>query len=428
MRCLIGLLGVLGILGFVGPAQAAPDILTYRYQHHLFALRPSALPGWRSLREVWMADGREIVPPPAFRVDGDAPPPLPTGVSVIRKNGWNTAAIRETLRQRIGAFLHRDAGRVTVHRTGSGDITFDGVGLTGREVNLELLAGLTVSALEQNVSEVLVPVIETQPEITVTDPSLAELGIKEVITIGESDYSNSPRNRLHNIAVGLNKFNGHLIQPDEVFSFVKVLGPVDGSTGYLKELVIKGDRTVPDYGGGLCQVGTTAYRGVWEYGFPIVQRQNHSYTVSHYFPYGTDATVYPPFIDMKFRNDLKSGLLIQTYQQGDFAYFIYYGTRDGRSTELYGPYTWDKTEPPPDRTEETTDLPPGERKKLNERIPGLKAIWHRIVRTSTGAEIGEPVFSSYEARPLFYQLGVERLPESEPTVEEVNQAEPPRAF
>jgi len=139
---------------------------------------------------------------------------------------------------------------------------------------------------------------------------------------------------------------------------------VDGSTGYLKELVIKGDRTVPDYGGGLCQVGTTAYRGVWEYGFPILERRNHSYTVSHYAPVGTDATIYPGAVDMRFKNDSPGALLIQTYQKDNQAYFIYYGTQDSRTVELAGPYTWDHVAPPPDRFEFTTDIPPGTKKKL----------------------------------------------------------------
>jgi vancomycin resistance protein YoaR len=253
-------------------------------------------------------------------------------------------------------------------------------------------------------------VIETQPTVTVTDPELRAAGIKEIVTIGESEFSNSPANRRHNIATGLAKFNGHLIPKDTVFSFDETLGPVDGSTGYLKELVIKGDQTVPDYGGGLCQVSSTAYRGVWEYGFPITQRRNHSYSVNHYAPYGTDATVYPPNVDIKFKNDSPGALLMQTYAKGDLAFFVYYGTHDARESDVLGPYVWDRVPPPPDRTEYTTDLAPGEKKKVGERVPGLKAAWYRIVKSPDGTEKMEPVFSNYQARPLYYLVGVESLP------------------
>jgi vancomycin resistance protein YoaR len=40
---------------------------------------------------------------------------------------------------------------------------------------------------------------------------------------------------------------------------VKTLGEVDAANGYLPELVIKENKTIPEYGGGLCQVGTTVF-------------------------------------------------------------------------------------------------------------------------------------------------------------------------
>ena len=118
-----------------------------------------------------------------------------------------------------------------------------------------------------------------------------------------------------------------------------------------------GEHTLPEYGGGLCQVSTTAYRGVWEYGFPITGRRNHSFAVSYYAPHGTDATIYPPHTDMKFLNDSPGALLLQTYHENDRAYFIYYGTKDDRTAEVIGPYTWDFRPPPPDRTDYTTEDP-----------------------------------------------------------------------
>lgn len=431
-----GFLGCAGVLGFFPRAEAAQP-LTYRHRHFLFTLAPGSFAGWRGPQEVWTYRGRPIDPLPEWLVDGDVLPPLPAGVARTQRAGWNRQAIRRTLEERIASMLRRPAGSVTIGRslTGTGAVTFDGVGLTGRELDLDAATDLTIAALERSVTDIVLPVIETQPDIVVTDPELAASGIKEVVTIGESDFSNSPANRRHNIAVGLRRFNGAIVPEGSVFSFNNILGPVDGSTGYKKELIIKGDRTVPDYGGGLCQVGTTAYRGVWEYGFPIIARKNHSYTVSHYFPQGTDATIFPGAVDLQFRNDSPGAILIQTHFEGDLASFIYYGTRDARVAEIVGPYIWDRIAPPPDRQEPTTEIPPGTTKKLNERIPGLKALWVRITRTATGAELVEPVYSAYEARPLFHQVGVERLPETtdantqrEPTLEEINQPFPPRVF
>lgn len=425
------------MLGCLQPQTAhALEPLTFRYRHFLFKIDPDAHPAWHQNAEAWFYREQPIAPIPALRVDGDDVPGLPDGVTRAAAPAWDPVAIRATIEREISPSLARDPGAVTIKRAASGAITFDGVGLPGRQVDGAIAASLAVEALENGVTEVELPIMETQPRITVEDPSLAAQGIQEVVTVGESDFSNSPANRRHNIAAGLSKFNGHLIARGATFSFDTVLGRVDGTTGYLKELVIKGARTEPDYGGGLCQVSTTAYRGAWEYGFPIVARQNHSYAVGHYGPQGTDATVYPPNPDMRFVNDSPGALVMQTYAKDDKAYFIYYGTRDARQSDVFGPFIWDRTTPPPDRTELTTDLPPGVKKKLGERIPGMKAAWFRTLVSATGAVKVEPVFSDYQARPLFYQVGVAALPGTDgllpdgtsPPPTDIDTAEPPRTF
>lgn len=394
-------------------AHAASPSLTYRYRHFLFTVRPAS--SWRTTERQWTYLGRPFVPPQELLVDGDDIPPLPPGVLVTGKDGWNRGVIRDALAAQIAQQLHRDAGSVVISRSASGGIVFDGVGLTGRDVDLEKATTLTVTALENGVTDIVLPVIEIQPHIQVNDPKLLKQGIKEVVTVGESDFSNSPQNRLHNIATGLGKFNGVVIPQNAVFSFDQTLGRVDGTTGYLKELVIKGDKTMPDYGGGLCQVSTTAYRGVWEYGFPIVQRINHSYMVSHYSPQGTDATVYPPNVDMKFQNDSPGSLLIQTYEKGNLAYFIFYGTRDARRSSIIGPFNWDSVPPPPDRIEyvlPNDEVALDQHKKVGERVPGMKTLWYRFVQKEKNPEQMETVYSFYEARPHYELIGVAQLPSS----------------
>ena len=307
--------------------------LTFRHEHHLFTLDPDQFPSWRTTEEVWLFRGTEISPPQSLRVDGDRVPALPDGVTRELRSVWDIAAIAATIDVRIASAVDRHPGTVTVYREGDA-IAFDGVGLPGRVVDTHRAALLTIDALRNAVSDIHLPVTVTQPSITLLDPAFQTMGITEVLAVGESNFAGSPGPRRHNIATGLHKFNGHIIPQGAVFSFNEVLGPVNQSTGYKRELVIQGDRTLPDYGGGLCQVSTTAFRGIWEYGFPIVDRRNHSFAVQYYAPQGTDATIYPPHTDMRFTNDSPGSILIQTFAEGDRAYFIYYGTRDDRSTEM----------------------------------------------------------------------------------------------
>lgn len=403
-------------------ANAAQTDLLYRFDHFLFTVPASDVRSWIRDETVWTYAGEPIIPPERLLADGDNAPIAPPGFEQITQRGYSEAAIRKTLRARISTQFDRPAGSVIIRKTPTGSVTFEGVGLPGREVNLDALIPLTIEALHRGISDIEISVTETAPTVTVDSKELQDLGITEVVTVGESNYAGSPINRRHNIATGLARFNGHIIARGETFSFGSVLGRVDGSTGYRKELVIKGDRTEPDYGGGLCQVSSTAYRGAWEYGFPIVQRINHSYAVSYYGPQGTDATVYPPNPDMKFTNDSPSALLIQTHHdEHDHAYFIYYGTKDSRTSSVYGPFIWGRTPPPPDRTIQTTELPIGERRKVGDRHPGMTAAWIRYVTMPDGQSLEETTVSLYQARPLFYEIGVARIEtpsETPPSIDE----------
>lgn len=163
------------------------------------------------------------------------------------------------------------------------------------------------------------------------------LGITDLIGEGRSNFRGSPKNRIFNIDVGAARFNGVLIKPNEEFSFVGTLGPVDGEHGYLPELVIKKDKTEPEFGGGICQVSTTAFRAAIYSGLKVTARTPHAYPVSYYNPQGMDATVYVPRPDLRFINNTPGYILIETKIEGTELVFDFYGTPDGRRTEVTGP-------------------------------------------------------------------------------------------
>ena len=178
----------------------------------------------------------------------------------------------------------------------------------------------------------------------VASTNLDKYGIKELIGKGVSNFRGSPKNRIHNINVGAKRFDGILIKPGEEFSFIKTLGPVDASTGYLPELVIKVDKTIPEYGGGMCQVSTTMFRAALNSGLKITARTNHAYPVSYYAPQGLDATVYIPKPDLMFLNDTPNYILIQTRIEGTQLFFDFFGTSDGREAKIVGPFVTERGE------------------------------------------------------------------------------------
>ncbi|MBX4188350.1 MAG: VanW family protein [Candidatus Doudnabacteria bacterium] len=217
------------------------------------------------------------------------------------------------------------------------------------------------------------------------------IGIKELVAIGESDFTGSPYNRRINIQVGASRFQGLIIKPGEEFSFNTFLGDVDGAHGFLPELVIKRTGVVPEFGGGLCQVSSTVFRAAMNAGLPITERRNHSFAVKYYAPQGTDATIYPGVTDFRFMNDLASHLLIRTRVDGSKLYFEFYGTKDDRQISFDGPTQYDK--------------------KANG---AMKAVWKRQVEIN--GETKEQVFySNYQPPALFQQTTQASTPNPQST-------------
>jgi len=236
-----------------------------------------------------------------------------------------------------------------------------------------------ISALN-NISSnqtISLPFESKKPDLDYADVN--NMGISSLIGEGTSNFKGSPTNRVHNIKVAIERFNGILIKPGEEFSFVKTLGDVDADHGYLPELVIKQGVTEPEFGGGICQVSTTTFRAAIYSGLKITARRNHAYPVSYYNPQGMDSTVYIPQPDLKFINNTSGYILIQTKIVGTILTFDFYGTDDGRKTTIDGP-------------------------TITERQPdgSMKATFTQHVVDANGKEFIDDVFNSSYNSPYKY--------------------------
>lgn len=197
------------------------------------------------------------------------------------------------------------------------------------------------SALVQGTSIVPVSMKSYRPSVF-SAADFEKLKFSDLLTSGETNFAGSPKNRVHNIKVGTARFNGIVVMPGEEFSFNTYLGDVDAENGYLPELVIKENVTTPEFGGGICQVSTTAFRAAMEAGLDITYRKNHSYPVSYYGAPGYDATVYQPAPDFRFKNDMNTPILLKTSVQGTKVKFEVWGKKDGRTVKINGPFTTEK--------------------------------------------------------------------------------------
>ncbi|MEK7589309.1 MAG: VanW family protein [Patescibacteria group bacterium] len=257
---------------------------------------------------------------------------------------------------------------------------------------------------------IVMPIKTTKPVSNVIN---GPQGIVELLGKATTTFAGSPANRRSNIQNGVRFLSGILVPPGEEFSTIKTLGTVDNTTGYLPELVIKENRTIPEFGGGLCQVSTTLFRAILNAGLPITARQNHSYRVSYYekdgagryIGPGLDATIYQPNPDLKFKNDTSATILIYAYVLRDTLTFELYGTHDGRKASIKGP-TLLSTIPAGDPIYAETDtLPAGVTKQIETAHAGGSAVAIYSVTYPDGKVKTQEFRSYYRRWPARYLVG-----------------------
>ncbi len=285
-------------------------------------------------------------------------------------------------------------GKVVEFQQGKAGRTFD---------KAKTVAAMNETLLQQEAKTVAAIIVEQKPQSA--SDSAAELGITEHVATGKTNFAGSPTNRRKNIANAVRLLNGIIIKPGEEFSLVTALSPIEISNGYLPELVIKGNRTIPEVGGGLCQVGTTMFRLALDAGLPILERRNHSYRVSYYEPpVGMDATIYDPKPDFRIKNDYASALLLQARVSGDNLIFDFYGTKDSRVASTTTPKLFNVTKPPPAKYIKTTDLKPGAKKRLERAHNGGSASFTYSV-TKDGKTASQTFNSVYRAWQEVWLVG-----------------------
>ncbi len=313
-----------------------------------------------------------------------------------------------TAAQGVAVDWEKPAESVTITETEAG-YQFEGSARRGETVDWTALRQALEASIATPVENLVVAITTSEPEINVPQ-SLKDQGVTDLLSVGISSFYGSPSNRIHNIHVGVEKFSGLTIQPGEEFSFTKNMGHVDASGGWLPELVIKGDETVPEYGGGLCQVSSTMYRAALYSGLPITMRRNHSYAVSYYAQvtgYGLDATIYDPWPDLRFTNDTAAPILIQSYVEDRTAYFVFYGKNDGRTVTMEGPKSYGHHSIAEPVIVYTDKLAPGVRELKEHPHVGFKTDWYRTIHYADGRVLDrENIHSDYEARPAKYFEGI----------------------
>ncbi|MCX8068338.1 MAG: VanW family protein [Anaerolineae bacterium] len=281
----------------------------------------------------------------------------------------------------------------------------------GRALDVEASIQNILAAVQAGYSSAPLVLRAVPPRYTESSTA-AELGIRDLVAVGESYFIGSPSGRDHNIRLAARKFDGLVIGPGEVFSFNAHLGEVSKEAGYDEAYVTLGEQLAIEVGGGICQVSTTVFRAALKGGYPILERWAHYHRVGYYelrgHGPGLDATVYAPLVDFKFRNDRPTALLMETEieETTHRLIFRFYSTDDGRRVILQGPTVTDITEPGPPIYQLDPKLPPGTVMEWQTAQKGLTATVERWVYDAAGNLLYHDRFvSKYAPRRAAYRYG-----------------------
>lgn len=225
----------------------------------------------------------------------------------------------------------------------NGNLTITKPGKPGLRLDEARARDMVLAAVMGRDRTLELPMVPTDPPVTEAD--LHQLGIRELVSIGKSDFTGSAAYRVHNIGVGMQLLNGLLIAPGEEFSFNKNIGQINAANGFVEGAAIIQNRTQQEFGGGICQDSTTLFRAAFWAGLPITERWGHSFYISWYDKYalgprgngpGLDATIFTGGPDLKFVNDTGAWLLIQAWSdpKTGVAQIELYGTKPNRTVDL----------------------------------------------------------------------------------------------
>lgn len=182
-----------------------------------------------------------------------------------------------------------------------------------------------VPGYDFDVAEVLDTIENGEPgkeyrfDLHVTEPAVKYDDVSKTLfndTLYEytSNLTNIP-NRTANVKLAAAAINGTVLYPGDEFNFNKIVGERTEAKGYkAADVYVSGD-TVPQVGGGICQVASTLYVCCLYSDLKITERTEHMYFVT-YVPSGLDATIYWGSCNYRFVNDKNYPILIETSQSG----------------------------------------------------------------------------------------------------------------
>ena len=232
-----------------------------------------------------------------------------------------------------------------------------------------------------------------------TEKSAQVAEIKDLLGTYTTNY-NGPAGRMANIERATFFINGKVLFPGDQLSVHSTISPITTENGYYNAHVYSGNQIQEGVGGGVCQVATTLYNAALFAEIEIVQRNNHSLTVS-YVPVSFDAAIAGGVLDMKIRNNLDAPIYIEGIcSEGELTYNIWgKETRPSNRTLKFESYVTDAWGPGEPEYVENPSLAPGEERTISRGSDGMCAELWKYVYVD-GVEVEKSCINSSTYLPV----------------------------
>lgn len=257
--------------------------------------------------------------------------------------------------------------------------------------------------LSEEQEEYVIKLTIIEPEIHTNE--IGEEAFPDLLSSFSTKFDETNKSRSKNLKIAMEKLDGTVVMPGEVFSYNQTLGKRTAEQGYEYANGFAGGKVVPMLAGGICQISSTLYDAVLYANLNIVERHNHSFQATYVEP-GKDATVVYGSLDFKFENTRNYPIMIKTSAKSGLAEIKIFGIREAVEYDVevitevlsYTPYNV--------VYQNDSSLAPGQQKVSQWGLQGCKSITYRIVSLN-GQQVSKEVLSTdtYQALSKIINVG-----------------------
>ena len=250
--------------------------------------------------------------------------------------------------------------------------------------------------LKEYKEEYVISLTITHPEITTN--KIGSEAFPDLLSSFSTKYDVSNTPRTTNLILAMNKLDGVVVAPGEVFSYNKTLGKRTAEAGYKEAGGFAGGRVVQTLAGGICQISSTLYDAAIYANLDIVERHNHMF-LAGYVGAGRDATVVYGSLDLKFKNTRKYPIMIKTSIGSGVAKVSIFGVKEDVEYEVeistnvlsYSPFSV--------IYENDSSLAAGQEVVSQKGMNGCKSITYKILKLN-GKQVSSTVLSTDTYDPM----------------------------